>query len=85
MYKWIWGYIKKYRFWMATGLTLSAIVAAMNVINPIITGNIVDKVIKVENRDLNLLFKLIIIMVVQLQSPFFVILIRLFLNIVHRM
>ena len=41
MYKWIWGYIKKYRFWMATGLTLSAIVAAMNVINPIITGNIV--------------------------------------------
>ena len=45
MYKWIWGYIKKYRFWMATGLTLSAIVAAMNVINPIITGNIVDKVI----------------------------------------
>ena len=64
MYKWIWGYIKKYRFWMATGLTLSAIVAAMNVINPIITGNIVDKVIKVENRDLNLLFKLIIIMVV---------------------
>ncbi len=48
---------------MALGLLLSTIVAAMNMINPLITGSIVDKVIKVENRNLNLLFKLIIIMI----------------------
>lgn len=63
MLKWIWSYIKKYRFWMAAGLTLSAVVAGMNVINPIITGRIVDKVIRVENRNLALLYKLIGIMV----------------------
>lgn len=64
MFKWIWSYIKKYRFWMAAGLTLSTVVAAMNVVNPLITGAIVDKVIRVENRNLNLLFKLIGIMVI---------------------
>ncbi len=63
MFKWIWSYIKKYRFWMAAGLSLSTIVAAMNMINPLVTGAIVDKVIKVQNRDLNLLFKLVIVMV----------------------
>ncbi|MCR5284727.1 MAG: ABC transporter ATP-binding protein/permease [Treponema sp.] len=35
----------------------------MNMINPLVTGAIVDKVIKVQNRDLNLLFKLVIVMV----------------------
>jgi len=48
---------------MAAGLSLSTIVAAMNMINPLVTGAIVDKVIKVQNRDLNLLFKLVIVMV----------------------
>ena len=63
MYKWIWSYIKKYRFLMAAGLFLSMMVAALNMVNPLITGNIVDKVITVENRSLKLLFKLIIFMV----------------------
>ena len=45
-FSWIWTYVKKYRFLMIIGLTLSSLVAALNMINPLITGNIVDKVIK---------------------------------------
>lgn len=63
MLKWIWSYIKKYRFWMIFGLFLSSLVAAMNMINPLITGTIVDKVIRVQNRSLKLLFQLIFIMI----------------------
>jgi len=48
---------------MAAGLTLSILVAALNMVNPLITGNIVDKVINVENRQISLLIKLIILMV----------------------
>ena len=63
MYKWIWSYIKKYRFWMAAGLTLSVTVAALNLVNPLVTGSIVDKVIRSDNHNLKLLLKLILIMV----------------------
>lgn len=63
MYKWIWSYIKKYRLWMATGLTMSVIVAAVNMVNPLITGSIVDNVINKPEHDFNLLVKLILIMV----------------------
>ena len=45
MLKWIWTYIRKYRFLMALGLSLSVVVAAANMINPLITGRIVDRVI----------------------------------------
>ncbi|MCR5765914.1 MAG: ABC transporter ATP-binding protein/permease [Treponema sp.] len=63
MYKWIWKYIKKYRFMMIAGLSLSVAVAATNMINPLITGNIVDKVILSDSHELKLLFKLILIMI----------------------
>lgn len=59
-FSWIWTYVRKYRFGMAAGLTLSICVAAMNMINPLITGNIVDKVIKGGQHEL--LFKMIIVM-----------------------
>ena len=61
MFKWIWSYIKKYRIMMFIGLFLSVIVAALGIVNPLITGNIVDKVII--GGKFNLLFKLILIMV----------------------
>ena len=63
MYKWIWKYIKKYRFMMLLGLSLSISVAATNMINPLITGTIVDKVILSDSHELKLLFKLILIMI----------------------
>ena len=63
MYKWIWSYIKKYRFLMAAGLTMSVIVAGVNMVNPLITGSIVDNVINKPEHDFNLLAKLILIMI----------------------
>jgi len=63
VYKWIWKYIKKYRFMMILGLSLSVSVAGLNLINPLVTGNIVDRVIMSDDHNLKLLFKLISIMV----------------------
>ena len=60
-FSWIWSYVRRYRFLMITGLTLSMIVAALNMINPLVTGNIVDKVIQGGRHEL--LLKLILIMV----------------------
>lgn len=45
MYRWIWSYIRKYRGIYALGLFFSVLVAATSVINPSITGQIVDRVI----------------------------------------
>ena len=59
-FSWVWSYVRKYRFGMAAGLCLSVLVAAMNMVNPLVTGNIVDKVIKGGHHEL--LFKLIAIM-----------------------
>lgn len=46
MGKWIWSYIKKYSFLMASGLLLTVIVAALNMVNPTAAGQIVDRVIR---------------------------------------
>ena len=59
-FSWVWSYVRKYRFGMAAGLFLSVCVAAMNMVNPLVTGNIVDKVIKGGQHEL--LFKMIAIM-----------------------
>ena len=60
-FSWVWSYVRKYRFGMAAGLFLSVVVAAMNMVNPLVTGTIVDKVIKGGQHEL--LFKLIFIMI----------------------
>ena len=61
MFKWVWSYVRKYRFWMFFGLSLSVVVAALNMVNPLVTGQIVDKVIR--NGEHNRLVKLILIMI----------------------
>ena len=63
MLKWVWSYIGKYKFRMAFGLTLSVIVAGFAVINPLISGSIVDNVINSPEHDFNLLLKLILLMI----------------------
>ena len=63
MLKWIWSYIGKYKFLMIFGLTLSVIVAGFAVVNPLISGAIVDRVINSPEHDFNLLVKLILLMV----------------------
>lgn len=60
-FSWVWSYVRRYRFLMMTGLFLSVCVAALNMINPLITGNIVDKVIRGGKHEL--LLKFILIMV----------------------
>ena len=60
-FAWVWSYVHRYRFLMITGLSLSVIVAALNMINPLVTGNIVDKVIRGGQHQL--LLKLILIMI----------------------
>lgn len=61
MFKWIWSYIRRYGFFMFLGLTLSVMVAASNMINPLVSGTIVDKVI--QGGQTSLLLKLVLIMV----------------------
>ena len=60
-FTWIWTYVRKYRFLMILGLTLSTLVAALTMINPIVTGRIVDKVI--QGGQYGILAKLILIMI----------------------
>lgn len=61
MFKWIWTYIRRYKFFMFLGLSLSVLVAASNMINPLISGTIVDKVI--QGGQNSLLLKLVLIMI----------------------
>ena len=60
-FSWVWSYVRRYRFLMMTGLFLSVCVAALNMINPLVTGNIVDKVIRGGRHEL--LLRLILVMV----------------------
>ena len=60
-FAWICSYVRRYRILMFTGLSLSVMVAAINMINPLVTGNIVDRVIVGGKHEL--LFKMILIMI----------------------
>ena len=44
--KWFWGFLRKYRFYILGGLILTTFISAMAVINPYISGRIVDDVIQ---------------------------------------
>jgi len=61
MFKWIWSYIRRYSVWMLLGITLTISVSALNMINPSVTGMIVDRVITGGNH--SLLPKFILIMI----------------------
>ena len=63
MLKWIWSYIRKYRIPMAVGLIFSVIVASFAIINPLISGSIVDNVINSPEHSFSLLVKLVLLMV----------------------
>lgn len=65
---WIWSYIKKYRFLMASGLLLTIGVAALNMVNPTIAGKIVDRVIIGSEKSLLLNFVVIMISATVLKS-----------------
>lgn len=50
--KWFYSFLKKYRWHMALGLLLTTIIAALSIVNPYISGIIVDDVIQKGNYDL---------------------------------
>ncbi|SFR69822.1 ABC transporter ATP-binding protein [Anaeromicropila populeti] len=49
--KWFYSFLKKYRGHMILGLLLTTVISALSIINPYISGQIVDQVIKGENYD----------------------------------
>lgn len=61
MFKWIWSYIRRYRFWMALAVMLTITVSALNMVNPSVSGRIVDRVIT--GGEHNLLIKFVLIMI----------------------
>lgn len=68
MLAWIWTYVRKYAVIMTVGLLLSACVCALNMVNPTISGSIVDKVIIGGQTELLVRFVLIMIASIVLKS-----------------
>lgn len=58
--KWFWGFLRKYRFKLLGGLILTTFISALAIVNPYVSGMIVDDVIQGGQYDL--LWKLILIL-----------------------
>lgn len=61
-FKWIWTYIKKYKFRYSLALFLVLITSTLNMVNPFLGGQIVDRVIT--GREKQLLIPILIIMLI---------------------
>ena len=57
MYRWFWGFLRRDRYWMVGALVLTVICSALGMVNPTLTGVLVDKVIL--GRDFGLLWPLL--------------------------
>jgi ATP-binding cassette, subfamily B, multidrug efflux pump len=66
--KWIWSYLKNYRLKYFTALSLVLIVSGLNMINPLLAGRIVDKVINGGNKTLLVPILLTMISIVVVKS-----------------
>lgn len=58
--KWFWGFLRKYRFKLLDGLILTTFISVLAIVNPYVSGMIVDDVIQGGQYDL--LWKLILIL-----------------------
>ena len=58
--KWFWGFLRKYRFKLLGGLILTTFISVLAIVNPYVSGMIVDDVIKRGQYDL--LWKLVLIL-----------------------
>lgn len=54
--KWFFSFLKKYSVWMIVGILLTTVVSVLSVVNPYLSGQIVDRVIIGEEYDLLLPF-----------------------------
>ena len=57
--KWFWGFLRKYRFKLLGGLILTTFISVLAIVNPYVSGMIVDDVIQGGQYDL--LWKLVLI------------------------
>lgn len=44
--KWFWGFLKKYRFLLLLGLAMTTVISVLAIVNPYVSGLIVDEVIQ---------------------------------------
>lgn len=58
--KWFWGFLRKYRFKLLGGLILTTFISVLAIVNPYVSGMIVDNVIQGGQYDL--LWKLVLIL-----------------------
>lgn len=58
--KWFWGFLRKYRFKLLLGLIMTTVISILAIVNPYVSGLIVDDVI--QGGQLGLLTKLVIIL-----------------------
>lgn len=58
--KWFWGFLRKYRFKLLLGLIMTTIISVLAIVNPYVSGLIVDDVI--QGGQLELLTKLVVIL-----------------------
>ncbi|MEH7482637.1 ABC transporter ATP-binding protein [Neobacillus drentensis] len=66
--RWVWRYIRNFRFRLFSGLFLALVVSALNMLNPFFAGKIVDKVIYGHQNDLLWLFLLSMIGVTMVKT-----------------
>ena len=66
--KWLWRYIKPYRYHMLTAFLLVLVFTGLNMVNPYIRGKIVDDVIMAQNTNILLTFIYIMIAATLLKS-----------------
>ena len=58
--KWFWGFLRKYRFKLLLGLIMTTVISILAIVNPYVSGLIVDDVI--HGGQLDLLTKLVVIL-----------------------
>lgn len=58
--KWFWGFLRKYRFKLLLGLLMTTVISVLAIVNPYVSGLIVDDVI--QGGQLELLTKLVVIL-----------------------
>lgn len=68
MFKWIWNYIRKYKFKMFFGIFLVAVCSALNMVTPYLSGKIVDNVIVKRQTNLLMIYLGIIVIVTFIRS-----------------
>jgi ATP-binding cassette subfamily B multidrug efflux pump len=69
-FRWVWGYLKKYRHILLTAFILVVLMNLLNMINPYIQGIIVDSVIKEGHTEILLTLAMIMIGSTLLKSVF---------------